>query len=171
MHESHTGQLLPRLEAGGAVLAQFAEHCLDCKVCRCTESPATARAPVPGIAAASSTCTRVSSCTPQCHEFDRETLHSMLSCNACAPVKHQAVLTAVTSGATEPDDTGGCGAAAPHQRPAVKDQPSPRPAFRLPPGDPRFWVTYLPWLYWQRSSECGWLVNGQCPPEFARCQR
>lgn len=32
MHESHTGQLLPRLEAGDAVLAQFAEHCLDCKV-------------------------------------------------------------------------------------------------------------------------------------------
>jgi hypothetical protein len=36
MHESHTGQLLPRLEAGGAVLAQFAEHCLDCKVRRYT---------------------------------------------------------------------------------------------------------------------------------------
>lgn len=32
MHESHTGQLLPRLEAGDAVLARFAEHCLDCKV-------------------------------------------------------------------------------------------------------------------------------------------
>lgn len=31
MHESHIGQLLPRLEAGDAVLARFAEHCLDCK--------------------------------------------------------------------------------------------------------------------------------------------
>ncbi len=33
MHESHVAQLLPRLEQGAAVLARFAAHCLDCKVC------------------------------------------------------------------------------------------------------------------------------------------
>lgn len=32
MLEAHTKQLLPRLKAGDAVLAQFAEHCLECKV-------------------------------------------------------------------------------------------------------------------------------------------
>lgn len=32
MLEAHTKQLLPRLKAGDGVLAQFAEHCLECKV-------------------------------------------------------------------------------------------------------------------------------------------
>jgi len=34
MHESHDAQLLPRLAEGDAVLARFAEHCLECKVRR-----------------------------------------------------------------------------------------------------------------------------------------
>ena len=32
MHESHVQELLPRLAAGDAVLARFADHCLECKV-------------------------------------------------------------------------------------------------------------------------------------------
>lgn len=51
MHESHTGQLLPRLEAGGAVLAQFAEHCLDCKVWYITGLPALRSWPLLRLAA------------------------------------------------------------------------------------------------------------------------